>query len=115
MEPVVVESIQVERCTACRGLWFDLREHIHLRDLPGAEQIDDGDINVGREHNKTGDILCPVDQTPMIRMVDARQPHIWYESCHVCYGVYFDAGEFADYKNHTVLDIFLDLFARQRR
>ena len=42
----------------------------------------------------------------MIRMVDHRHPHLWYESCTVCYGVFFDAGEFRDYKEHSILETF---------
>ena len=51
----------------------------------------------------------------MIKMVDQRQPHIWYKSCSLCYGVFFDAGEFRDYKEETVLDFFKDLLAGERR
>ena len=43
---------------------------------------------------------------PYGRMADRRQPHIWYESCKVCYGVFFDAGEFTDFKEETLLDWF---------
>jgi Zn-finger nucleic acid-binding protein len=50
----------------------------------------------------------------MVKMVDARQPHIRYESCSVCYGVFFDAGEFRDYNKETVLDFFRALFAKER-
>jgi hypothetical protein len=51
----------------------------------------------------------------LIRMIDREQPHIWYEACTSCYGVSFDAGEFRDYKEKTVLDFFRDLFAKERR
>ena len=50
----------------------------------------------------------------MLRMVDARQPHIRYESCQICFGVFFGAGEFRDYKQETVLDFFRALFTRKR-
>ena len=49
----------------------------------------------------------------MIRMVDLDQPHIWYESCKVCKGVYFDAGEFKDFSKRTFADFFRDLFAKE--
>ncbi|MDH3641318.1 MAG: zf-TFIIB domain-containing protein [Gammaproteobacteria bacterium] len=47
-------------------------------------------------------------------MIDRDQPHLWYEACTVCYGVFFDAGEFRDYKEKTALDFFRDLFAQER-
>jgi len=50
----------------------------------------------------------------MIRMVDNKQPHIWYESCTICNGVFFDAGEFKDYKEHTFAD-FIKSFQKKER
>ena len=50
----------------------------------------------------------------VVRMVDAQQPHIHYESCSVCYGVFFDAGEFRDYKEDNAMDFFRALFAKER-
>jgi len=40
----------------------------------------------------------------MIRMVDSEQPHIWFEACKTCNGVFLDAGEFTDLKERTLLD-----------
>jgi hypothetical protein len=35
-------------------------------------------------------------------MVDPAQPDIWFESCPVCHGTFFDAGEFRDWKDRTL-------------
>ena len=115
MEKVQYESIEVDRCTDCRGIWFDMLEQEHLKALEGSEEIDIGDPEVGKQTNIVDQINCPVCATRMIRMVDGRQPHIWFESCTVCYGVFFDAGEFRDYKQETILDFFKDLFSRERK
>jgi Zn-finger nucleic acid-binding protein len=115
MEAVVYESIEVNRCTNCKGLWFDLREQEHLKALEGSESIDVGTLEEGVAYNEVGRIECSICHTPMIRMVDAEQPHIWYESCPTCYGVFFDAGEFRDYKERTILDFFKDLMAKERK
>lgn len=115
MEKVVYENIEVDRCTGCEGLWFDMLEHERLAAIEGSEAIDVGNRKVGREFNKEAKCDCPVCHTRMIPMVDRDQPHIWYEACTTCYGVFFDAGEFKDYKRHTVLDFFKDLFAGERK
>ncbi len=115
MERVQYESIEVDRCTDCKGIWFDMLEQEHLKALEGSEEIDIGDPEVGKQTNIVDQINCPVCDTRMIRMVDGRQPHIWFESCTVCYGVFFDAGEFRDYKQETILDFFKDLFSRERK
>ena len=51
----------------------------------------------------------------MMRLVDSTQPHIWYEGCMVCNGVFFDAGEFKDFKEKTIADFFKDLFGKERK
>ncbi len=114
MEKVEHESIVVDRCEGCGGLWFDNLEHERLKLLEGSESIDTGDPAVGKRYNKVDRIDCPVCHTRMVRMVDAKQRHIWYESCSVCSGVFFDAGEFADYRKEDFLDPLRDLITGRR-
>jgi Zn-finger nucleic acid-binding protein len=47
-------------------------------------------------------------------MVALRQPHLHYECCKLCGGVFLDAGEFSDYKRKSLLDLVKDLFAEPR-
>jgi Zn-finger nucleic acid-binding protein len=114
MEKITYEKIQVDRCTKCKGIWFDMLEHEHLKAIEDSQSIDTGESKVGKEYNKIQKIDCPVCHTQMIRMVDRKQPHISYEACTICYGVFFDAGEFRDYKEETILDFFRDLFTKGR-
>ena len=115
MQKVVYQQIEVERCTDCGGIWFDPLEKDRLKALAGAEQIDIGDAKTGAVYNKVDRIDCPVCHTQMLRMVNARQPHIWFESCSVCHGVFFDAGEFTDFKSETILDFFKDITTPERK
>ncbi|MBN2684878.1 MAG: zf-TFIIB domain-containing protein [Pontiellaceae bacterium] len=114
MEVVQFESVEVDRCTGCQGIWFDQFEVEDLKKMKGSEVIDCGDPKVGAQQNTNDHINCPKCHTPMIRMVDNQQPHIWYEGCVVCYGLFFDAGEFKDYKKETILDFFKDLRTKER-
>ena len=114
MGKITYEKIQVDRCTNCKGIWFNMLEHEHLKAIEDSESIDIGEPKVGKEYNKIDKIDCPVCHTLMIRMVDREQPHIRYEACNSCYGVFFDAGEFRDYKEETILDFFKDLFTKER-
>ena len=43
----------------------------------------------------------------MEKLTDPVQSHIEYEACTE-HGMYFDAGEFTDYKHETLMDIFRD-------
>ena len=118
MEKITFEAIEVDRCTDCKGLWFDMLEHEHLKAIENSESIDIGDPKMGKEYDKIDKIDkidCPECKTQMIRMVDNEQPHIRYEACTSCYGVFFDAGEFRDYKHETITDFFKDLLAKERK
>jgi len=73
-----------------------------------------GNAALGKQYNFVRRIDCPNCGSQMIPMVDRAQPHIRYEACTVCYGVFFDAGEFRDYKERTVLNFFKDLIAKEQ-
>ena len=89
-------------------------DHEHLKKIKGSEQIDNGDPLIGKEYNRIEDIKCPVCRTKMVKMVDKEQTHIWYESCATCYGVFFDAGEFKDFREETLSDQIKDFFTKER-
>lgn len=114
MERVEFERIEIDRCTVCRGIFFDSMEAERLKKLPGSEAIDVGDAELGKQRNDQGRIRCPRDTTWMVRVVDPKQPHIWTETCPVCFGAFFDAGEFRDFKQETLGDLVKSWFARER-
>ncbi|MCY2931532.1 MAG: zf-TFIIB domain-containing protein [Planctomycetota bacterium] len=116
MEAVTYKTIEVDRCTHCQGIWFDMLEAEHLKTMKGSQAIDTGKGKAhDADYNKVDRIDCPACHVKMLRMVDARQPHIWYENCPVCYGLFFDAGEFTDFKEESVLDFFRDLVSGGRK
>ena len=114
MQKITYEDIEVDRCTNCKGLWFDILEKDDLLKVKGSEVIDTGDADAGKEYNRIDHYDCPNCNVEMIRMVDNKQPHIWFESCPQCYGMFLDAGEFRDLKEHTIVDWFRDLFTKER-
>ena len=104
MDAVPVGGVEVDRCSGCGGLWFDAFEDEAVREAGAARALDRGSEEVGRTQNQQGKIDCPRCHTRTIRMVDREQPHVWYESCPVCHGKFFDAGEFRDVSEHTLGD-----------
>lgn len=114
METIAFQGIEVERCSACHGLWFDILEHEDLRRMAGSEAIDDGLPEVGKAFDAAEAGSCPACAAPLVRMVDPKQSHLWFEQCSACYGVFFDAGEFRDFKQQDLLDRVKDLFRRER-
>lgn len=115
LEEVVYANIEVERCVDCKGIWFDSLEAQTLKEIEGSETLDVGQPETGSKFNEVGDINCPKCRTKMTKMVELNQPHIWYEKCPVCYGIWFDAGEFKDYKEENFMDAVKGLFGRERR
>ena len=113
-ESVKYEHITVDRCTNCFGLWFDMLEKEDLEKMEGSEAIDIGDREIGEWQDHVRKIHCPKCNDKMISMVDKIQFHIHYELCPSCYGTFFDAGEFRDLKEHTVLERFKELIATIR-
>lgn len=108
-ESASFENIEFERCDNCNGLWFDLLEKEDLLKIKGSESIDIGDEQVSSEYRDMRNIDCPHCHQTMIPMVDKDQFHIRYESCQNCFGAFFDAGEFRDLKETSVVKRFKQL------
>ncbi|MFP7723648.1 zf-TFIIB domain-containing protein [Lysobacter sp. A3-1-A15] len=99
MSALMCEGVEIDRCPGCAGLWFDAFEHEQLKELGGADTLDSAPGSTPVQ--QAGATPCPRCRQPMIQMVVAGQPHIAYESCGVCHGVFFDAGEFNDFREET--------------
>ena len=105
MEKVEFGRISVDRCPVCDGLWFDGDEHERLKGMTGAESIDVGsDREAAKTHRPPQEMHCPRCNGPMVMVQDAEQPHIEYEMCMEGHGVFFDAGEFRDFKEVTLAE-----------
>lgn len=118
MKTLTVGEFEVDRCTSCSGLWFDLREHEHI--AASSEQVaalDTGDPQRGQRQNAMRDIQCPVCNVKMLQLSMPTQLHIKYESCPVCHGAYLDAGELKDFSSRTLaeqVDHFFRGFKKKR-
>jgi Zn-finger nucleic acid-binding protein len=113
-EAVTYENIEVDRCVNCKGIWFDHLEKEDLTRIDGSTGIDIGDETVGAKFNQLRKIDCPRCGVKMLPMVDKDQFHIKYESCPSCFGTFFDAGEFNDYSERTVVERFRQMIETLR-
>ncbi|MCB1685556.1 MAG: zf-TFIIB domain-containing protein [Pseudomonadales bacterium] len=108
-------KITVHRCSDCGGLWCKPQVLLEMKKEWMSEAVlDSGDPKLGSALNQLADIKCPEDGTLMDKKADAKQTHIWYESCPTCNGMFFDAGEFTDLKYDTLMDRVRD-FVKGRR
>lgn len=115
MDALLVNGVEIDRCSQCQGLWFDAGEVERLRDAGVADAIDLGEADQGRKTNVIDRYDCPRCSGEMIRMVDPDQRHIWFEQCSVCTGSFFDAGEFRDLATKNLSDLVKGLFAPERK
>ncbi|MEO7425150.1 MAG: zf-TFIIB domain-containing protein [Fibrobacteria bacterium] len=109
MEEVNYHDILVQRCVACKGIWFEGVSHKDLKNHRGAERIDIGPEELGRAFDHLADVHCPDCGKPMQRVPDPFKPHLHYDACPAHDGFFFDAGEFRDFKKDTLADFFKDL------
>ena len=98
-------KVTYDQCSSCHGFWFDTGEAEKLKDTWRPDFIDHGDPKKGKELNQIRDVDCPRCGKKMDEIADPKQPHIQFETCAE-HGMFMDAGEFRDYKNETLTDIF---------
>ncbi|MCL7487579.1 MAG: zf-TFIIB domain-containing protein [Desulfobulbaceae bacterium] len=106
-------SIEIDRCTRCRGIWFDHQEQSRVKSAPGSHRADIGHQAIGEYYNAIREIRCPRCNVSMEKeeVKRGRMP-IQIESCPRCHGSYFDAGEFRDFAEPTIVEFAKDLIAR---
>jgi PAT family beta-lactamase induction signal transducer AmpG len=115
MEQINYEGTEVDRCTICNGIWFDVGEIDVLADKQAAAAIDTGDAKIGKQGNLLDSYQCPRCSGAMVKVVDPKQTHIWYETCGSCHGSYLDAGELRDLTKLGISDFFKGLTAPERK
>jgi hypothetical protein len=79
-----------------------------------SEVLDTGDPQVGKDYDSIDNVKCPECNQQMDKTSDPDQTHIWTESCPDGHGVFFDAGEFTDWKYDTFMDRLRDLVKGKR-
>ncbi|MBL8953278.1 MAG: zf-TFIIB domain-containing protein [Myxococcaceae bacterium] len=80
MKAFVVSGVELDRCTFCKGLWFDGGELEQVLKKPANPQLDAGET--ARR--------CATCKTPMRPGVLGR---LRVEACATCRGIFLDEGE----------------------
>jgi Zn-finger nucleic acid-binding protein len=110
MKIVKYDYIQVDKCTSCNGIWFDLMELQDLKKMKGSEKIDSiKECKPVISPVVDKKVKCPKCNVKMHTMKDILQHHIEYEQCGSCKGVFLDAGEFTDLKDFTLKEFYQSL------
>lgn len=106
-------DLLIDRCTNCRGMWFDNGEAELLKSKWMGDALDIGTASEGKKWDTVDPVSCPRCGDEMEKASDPDQPHIWYEVCRD-HGMFMDAGEFTDFKHETLADWFRTLIKGSR-
>ena len=106
LTPITIgEDINAHRCDTCFGLWSQPDELLRMqKEWMSEALVDVGNPKIGAALNKVKNPPCPLGHGPMQTRADPDQPHICFEECETCGGIFLDAGEFTDLKFNTLLD-----------
>ena len=102
METVSIDdadSIQIDRCLECHGLYFDQLTRADLVLVEGNQAIDSGDAEVGAEYDDMVYVECPKCDKIMDQRKIEEPVSIRFEHCPSCYSTFLDAGELTQYLN----------------
>lgn len=104
MHPLNDVPFSANKCTGCSGMWFREDSHHKAKKIKGIEDIDQPDTNAAAVYDEVTDVNCPTCNQQLIEMVDSTQLHVEFEACPDGCGVFFDAGEFADFAEFTFIE-----------
>lgn len=111
-----VDGINIHRCDSCAGILVQRVDLEFIADTRNwADNADTGDEDVGKTHDPQDSLSCPSCKSRMIHMVDYDQPHIGFEHCQICGGVYLDAGELRDMAELKLSERFRAIWCRLRK
>ncbi len=105
MVPVKIEShvgqtIVVDQCPECGGIWFDRSELYRARqgEADRIEMVNTDSLRA--PSNVAATLHCPRDESPLARFEDKYFPtEIVVARCPACDGFWLNRGEFTRYQN----------------
>lgn len=124
MDHLQIGTVGIDRCRACGGVWLDaielqkLRAFVELGGSMGGDlkkQIQKADPGYGASNRVTGrrkGMRCPRDGGLLETVSDPQQPHVQYEVCRGCGGMFLDAGELRDLTEFTLSEKLFDFFKK---
>jgi Zn-finger nucleic acid-binding protein len=115
MEKLRAGRVTLDHCARCGRVWCDPYElAVASADRKTADAVDYG--TAGHDYDNTmhnpGQLLCPRDGAPLIKVPDPRQPHVIIDICRTCGGVLLDAGELKDLSELTLAERLRGFFKK---
>ena len=86
-----LRSVEVNRCPACHGIWFDEKELSQLLGLTRQELRPFHTKENAALNAKSG--KCPRDDSELLRVYSADNQDVVIDTCVSCSGIWLDGGE----------------------
>lgn len=90
MEFTIFDTVEIERCQNCRSIWFDMADQEKVRRLNGSVDAAQTATKQAPVSSNGAPKPCPICGSRMIPVVDRKAPHIRFETCAICHGVFMD-------------------------
>ena len=90
-------SVRVDRCSECKGLFFDQMTKRDLALVEKSAAYDSGDEVLGAEYDEMVYVDCPKCDKMMDQQKVDDPVRIRFELCPTCNSAFLDAGEFRRY------------------
>ena len=103
------EGVEVDRCPACGGIWFDVNELEHALEARHSGLT----MRIPKPVDEVADAKkadCPECRTPMIKLNSLSKPKVVMDACKVCHGRWLDGGEFERLKGQGFVDRLKGIF-----
>ena len=115
MDKASMGSVEIDRCSGCKGLWFDANELDELLRYDNSEMLDLGLASLGHAWDTSNTVLCPRCKViPMKTENMLGHESVQRELCPQCLGSFLDAGEFTEIKSRSPLIYMRNTVARLR-
>ena len=85
-----LEGVEVDFCSACKGIWFDEDEMAFIVELPH----DMPEIEEVKKEAKKTDFSCPRCSEKLEEMKFVKSNDLLIDRCPGCGGIWLDYGEF---------------------
>jgi Zn-finger nucleic acid-binding protein len=111
MVHIQIDDVTIDHCTRCAGFWLDALELDRLRAAGAARSI----VKLQPASAQPGPrkpMQCPRDNARLIDMALIDQPHIRYEACNTCGGMFLDGAELPDALRFTLAERLRALLGR---
>jgi Zn-finger nucleic acid-binding protein len=93
LDEFAVQDVAVDRCSSCKGIWFDEQE---LTELLAEDARHVAALRRGGENEqvdgKRGQ--CPRDGADLLRIYSSIDRAVVLDACADCHGIWLDPGEF---------------------